>query len=137
MRGRHGPSAQTARPYLQLIFDATTFNRDDGPDPIDFDWILALGRAGTITLVTPLSVREDVSDTRTQSRADQGSDNSIRSSDAGWAPMRKSLNRIVRAVPGWRYGRDRLDYRLKATVFSTLSGAHLTGATTGIGAGWA
>ena len=109
MRGRHGPSAQTARPYLQLIFDATTFNRDDGPDQIDFDRILALGRAGTITLVAPLSVREDVSDTRTQSRADQGSDNSVRSSDAGWAPMRKSLNRIVRAVPGWRYGRDRLD----------------------------
>jgi hypothetical protein len=137
LRGRHGPSAQTARPYLQLIFDATTFDRDDGPDQIDFDRILALGRAGTITLVAPLSVREDVSDTRTQSRADQGSDNSVRSSDAGWAPMRKSLNRIVRAVPGWRYGRDRLDYRLKATVFSTLSGAHLTGATTGIGARWA
>ena len=51
--------------------------------------------------------------------------------------MRKSLNRIVRAVPGWRYGSDQLDYRLKATVSSTLSGAHLTGATTGIGAGWA
>jgi hypothetical protein len=51
---------------------------------IDFDRILALGRAGTITLVTPLSVREDVSDTRTQSRADQESDNSISSSDAGW-----------------------------------------------------
>ncbi len=134
MPGRHGPSAQTARPYLQLIFDATTFNCDDGPDQIDFDQILALGRAGAITLVAPLSVREDVSDIRTQSRADQGSDNSIRSSDAGWAPMRKSLNRIVRAVPGWIYGRDRLDYRLKATVFSTLSGAHLTGATTGIGA---
>jgi hypothetical protein len=61
LRGRHGPSAQTARPYLQLIFDATTFNRDDGPDQIDFDRILA--RAGTITLVAPLSVREDVSDT--------------------------------------------------------------------------
>jgi len=98
LRGRHRPSAQTARPYLQLIFDATTFNRDDGPDQIDFDRILALGRAGTITFVAPLSVREDV--TRTQSRADQGSDNSVRSSDAGWAPMRKSLNRIVRAVPG-------------------------------------
>jgi hypothetical protein len=107
LRGRHGPSAQTALPYLQLIFDATTFNRDDGPDQIDFDRILS--RAGTITLVAPLSVREDVSDIRTQSRADQGSNNSVRSSDAGWAPMRKSLNRIVRAVPGWRYGRDRLD----------------------------
>jgi hypothetical protein len=131
LRGRHRPSAQTARPYLQLIFDATTFNRDDGPDQIDFDRVLALGRAGTITFVAPLSVREDV--TRTQSRADQGSDNSVRSSDA----VRKSLNRIVRAVPGWRYGRDRLDCRLKATVFSTLSGAHLTGDTTGIGARWA
>jgi hypothetical protein len=123
--------------YLKLIFDATTFNRDDGPDQIYFDRILALGHAGRIILVAPLSVREDVSDTRTQSRADQGSDNSVRSSDTGWAPMRKSLNGIVRAVPGWRCGRDRLDYCPKATVFSTLSGAHLTGATTGISARWA
>ena len=88
-------------------------------------------------LVAPLSVREDVSDTRTQSRADQGSDNSVRSSDTGLAPMRKSLNGIVRAAPGWRCGRDRLDYCPKATVFSTLSVAHLTGTTTGISARWA
>jgi hypothetical protein len=66
--GTGRPSVQTARLYLLLIFDAITFNRDDGPDQMDFDRILALGRAGTITLVAPLSVREDVSDTRTQSR---------------------------------------------------------------------
>lgn len=136
MRERHRPGADRST-YLQLIFDATTFNRDDGPDQIYFDRILALGHAGTVILVAPLSVREDVSDTRTQSRADQGSDNSVRSSDAGWAPMRKSLNRIVRAVPGWRYGRGPVGLSPEGDVFSTLSGAHLTGDTTGIGARWA
>jgi hypothetical protein len=80
-------------PRKSTIFDATAFSRDDSPDQIDFDRILALGRAGTITLVAPLSVREDVSDTRTQSRADQAKNNSVRSSDAGWASDAQELER--------------------------------------------
>ena len=44
-------------------------------------------------LVAPLSVREDVSDTRTQSRADQGSDNSVRSSGHGVGPDAQELER--------------------------------------------